>query len=51
MFHKHSVIMDGENWPRLIDEPVKFKNQLVQVQDFRIITNHFEDIIEYTPYW
>jgi hypothetical protein len=39
--------MIGENWQLATYEPVEFEKQpLVEVQDFRIITDHFRGIYE-----
>ena len=36
--------MIGENRQLVTDEPVEFEKQLVKVQDFRNITDHFRGI-------
>ena len=36
--------MTGENRQLVIDEPVEFEKWLVEVQDFRRITDHFRGI-------
>ena len=35
--------MNGENWLLFIDELVAFEKQPVKVQDFRKITDHFQE--------
>ena len=36
--------MNRENQPLVTDEPVEFEKYLVEVQDFRKITDHFRGI-------
>ena len=36
--------MNGENQPLVPDEPVEFETQPIEVQDFKIITNHFRGV-------
>ena len=36
--------MNGSNAPVVTDAPVEFENQAVEVQDYRKITDHFEQI-------
>ena len=37
------ILMNRENWPLVIGEPVDFhKKKLVEVQDFKKLTHHFE---------
>jgi hypothetical protein len=38
--------MNGENWLLVTDEPGEFE---FKFKDFRKITHHLEDSIEYTP--
>jgi hypothetical protein len=41
--------MNGDNQPLVVDEPVEFEKQPVEVQDFKKVTNHFRCFnVEYT---
>ena len=40
--------MNGENRPLVTEEPIEFEKYLVEVQDFRKITYHLEESVEYT---
>ena len=43
--------MNEENRPLVADEPVEFKNYLVDGQDFGKITNHFRGICMNIPHF
>ena len=38
-----------ENWQLVTNEPAEFEKQVVQVQDYMKITNHFEGIYRIYP--
>lgn len=40
--------MDGENWPLVVDEPVESENLLVDIQDFRKVTDNVKGIYKHT---
>ena len=41
--------MMGENPQLVANEPVEFEKQPVEVEDCRIITDHFREFIDYNP--
>ena len=41
--------MIGEHWKLVTNEPVEFEKELVEVQDYKKITNHFKGICKICP--